>query len=724
MAVQVSYPGVYIDEFTPGAPIEGVSTSTAAFLGLAEKGPRNRATLIQSWDKFQETFGGFMLGVADAWLAQGLYGFFLNGGTTAYVVRISSATESTVPLPDRGASGDDALVVTALTEGSAGDNLSVTVTDTSRVDDALSKSTNIAVTSVTNGRKTLAVANAGTVTPGSYVMVVKDSTKVVRRVESVTATTIVFKTALPTTPDFTGGNVNDVLVVAALAPATIQTMTSRTALTMANAQHGFAPGDSVVAKKGAKQSPGVVQGVSGAAITLSGALVGTDDYSGGTLQLANLQAGGRRLRVLAPATLALNQALPPGTLVAITSGTNTEFVRVASAGGDLVLLDAPGLVNGYALDDPEAPPILTSAEFDLVVLDASTGSSTTYPRVSMDGRHPAYWGKAVTSPLVRLALPDTPAATPPADPRPKSGSYPLTGGAADDPAASWTKLNGDPASYLDPLMGRQDISLIAVPGAIDKNLQSLLIAHCESTYDRFAILDSIPDADIDGVTDQFAGVRSSKGFAALYYPWISVRNPATGDTELWPPSGHLAGIYARTDQSRGVHKAPANTNIRGALGVEALLSNAEQGPINLLGINALRVFPGQSQPIVWGARTTAGDLDRNWQYVNIRRLFIFLEQSIQRGIRGSVFEPNDLALWQKLKRTITNFLTQVWKDGALFGAKPEDAFYVRIDEALNPPSTRALGRLYIEVGVVPTYPAEFIVLRIGIWDGGAEVSES
>ena len=143
-----------------------------------------------------------------------------------------------------------------------------------------------------------------------------------------------------------------------------------------------------------------------------------------------------------------------------------------------------------------------------------------------------------------------------------------------------------------------------------------------------------------------------------------------------------------------------------------------------MGIDVLRVFPGQSQPVVWGARTTAGDLDRNWQYVNIRRLFIFLEQSIEQGIRWAVFEPNDLALWQKLKRSISEFLAQVWRDGALFGAKTEDAFYVRIDEALNPPSTRALGRLYIEVGVVPTYPAEFIILRIGIWQGGSEVSES
>ncbi|TCO17194.1 hypothetical protein EV652_11822 [Kribbella steppae] len=718
MAVQVSYPGVYIEEFGPAAPIEGVSTSTAAFLGVAEKGPRNTATLIQSWDKFQEVFGGFLSG-PEAWLAQGAYGFFLNGGTTAYVVRVSDAEESAADLPDRDTGV--ALTAIAVAEGPAGDTVTVTVTDSSRVDDALAKVGGLPIAEVKNARKTLMVATSAPFEAGSFVTVVKGAERVTRRVASVAADSVVLTTALPSTPDFTNGLITGALVVASAAPAAITTMTSRTVLAMSDANHGLSPGDSVIAKVGTKESPGTIQGVSGATITLAGALIGTDDYTGGTLRLADLPLGARRLRVVSPATVALNQVVPPGTLLAITAGATTEYVRVASSGGDIIALDAPGLTSTYGLTDPETPPVLTSAEFDLVVFDGSAGASTTYPRLGVDSRHPTYWGTVVDSSVVRLTNPEEAA---PADSRPAPGTYPLVGGVADDRAASWQKLLNSPSTYLDPLGARQDISLVVVPGATDPNLQSALVGHCESLYDRFALLDSLPAASIETVTDQFATVRSSKGFAALYYPWIQVRNPATGVAELWPPAGHIAGIYARTDQTRGVHKAPANTNIRGSLGVESLLSNAEQGPINLLGINALRIFPGQAQPVVWGARTTAGDLDRNWQYVNIRRLFVFLEQSIERGIRGSVFEPNDLQLWQRLKRTITNFLTQVWKDGALFGAKPEEAFYVRIDEVLNPPSTRSLGRLYIEVGVVPTYPAEFIVLRIGIWDGGAEVSES
>ena len=188
----------------------------------------------------------------------------------------------------------------------------------------------------------------------------------------------------------------------------------------------------------------------------------------------------------------------------------------------------------------------------------------------------------------------------------------------------------------------------------------------------------------------------------------------------------MAGLYARIDGSRGVHKAPAGVeaNVRGALGVERALTDVEQGLLNVpSGVNVVRVFRPGGQPIVWGARTTASGVNSNWQYVNIRRLFIYLEQSISEGIRWAVFEPNNLELWGKLKRSITAFLTNVWRDGALFGATAPEAFYVRIDEALNPDDQRALGRLTVEIGIRPSYPAEFIVVRIGIWEGGAQITE-
>ena len=257
-------------------------------------------------------------------------------------------------------------------------------------------------------------------------------------------------------------------------------------------------------------------------------------------------------------------------------------------------------------------------------------------------------------------------------------------------------------------------------------VQQAVIAHCEQMADRFAVLDARPGLGLFGagsIEEQRKGLDSTRGYAALYYPSLRVPRVGPGAPILVPPSGHVCGIIARSDNTRGVHKAPANEIVNGALGVERLMSNVDHGQLNLQGINVIRLFQTGGRPILWGARTTATS-DKNWMYASTRRLFLFLEESIEEGIRWAVFEPNNLQLWQKLKRTITEFLTRVWRDGALFGETAEQAFYVRIDETLNPDSERALGRLYIEIGIRPAYPAEFIIVRIGIWQGGSEVTET
>jgi phage tail sheath protein FI len=280
------------------------------------------------------------------------------------------------------------------------------------------------------------------------------------------------------------------------------------------------------------------------------------------------------------------------------------------------------------------------------------------------------------------------------------------------------------------------VNFIAIPdrptaaGQSMLTVQQSLITHCELMADRFAVLDSDPGVELFGapvapatstLEQQRRGLDSTRGYAGLYAPWLRVIPENDGPPILVPPSGHVCGIFARSDASRGVHKAPANEIVNGSLGVERRISLIEQGQLNLIGINIVQVFQDGGRPILWGARTTA--TDTNWQYVNIRRLFLYLEESIQEGIKWAVFEPNNQALWQKLKRTLTDFLTRSWRDGALFGAKAAEAFYVRIDDALNPFSEQQLGRLHIEIGVRPSYPAEFIIVRIGIWDGGSEVSE-
>ncbi|SEB02421.1 MULTISPECIES: phage tail sheath subtilisin-like domain-containing protein [unclassified Mycobacterium] len=731
MAVQVSWPGVYIDEFEPGAPIQGVGTSTPVFLGIAERGPRNTPTRIFSWDEFVTTFGGF-LPDRGAWLAQSVFGFFTNGGTNCYVVRVSTAAMGTVDLPFRGGGGN-AVTATAIAEGPEGNAIKLTVRDTSRSKAVMKQLMSRGIAAMVDRKNFKLTGGVANYNPNDTITVTNGTEIQSGDIDTVTAPDMIkLKADLAGNTDFTGGTVyRDTVRVLSQTKGVNTVSADRLTLTLADAQHSFAIGDAVTVVKGGNSADATLRDVAGAILTLAAPLGGNFDFNASNVRMANLGVNTKRIRLVTPKGLSLTTAFPRGSLLEVKpqGGGAATYLRVAGSGGDEVQLDS-GLPATIALpDNPAQAPEVSTADFDLVVQAPAATRVETFTYLSMDARSPGYWGTAVRSNAVSLAA-AKPLGTPATgDDRPLAGDRTTAGGVADDRASSWQSLTTTPAQYLNPLARLRDVSLIAVPGGTTPEVQQALIAHCELLKDRFAVLDarrtedgSSDDLGITGVMNQFAQVRSADGYAALYYPWIQVRHPATGALELWPPSGHILGVCARTDADRGVHKAPANTNIRGALGVQKVLSDQEQGPLNLLGVNVLRVFPGQSQPQVWGARTTAGDLDTNWLYVNIRRLFIYLEQSLERGIRWAVFEPNDLELWQKLKRSISDFLTQAWRDGALFGAKPEDAFYVRIDEVLNPPATRALGRLYIEIGVVPTYPAEFIILRIGIWDGGGEIT--
>lgn len=269
---------------------------------------------------------------------------------------------------------------------------------------------------------------------------------------------------------------------------------------------------------------------------------------------------------------------------------------------------------------------------------------------------------------------------------------------------------------LEQFEAIDEIALVAAPGVLSASVQTALIDHCEKMGDRFALLDGqrtsqyLPDA-VKG------GVRNSD-YAALYFPWIQVYDPASQDNLNVPPSAHVAGVYARVDAERGVHKAPANAVIRGALGVESRLSKAHQDGLNPDGINVIRNFNGAVT--LWGARTLGGDANGEWKYVNVRRLFLFLRESIDNGTRWVVFEPNEPGLWAKITRNVTAFLTTVWNAGALFGVTPQEAFYVKCDAETNPPEIRDQGQVVTEIGVAVVRPAEFAVFRLSQWTGQAQ----
>lgn len=255
-----------------------------------------------------------------------------------------------------------------------------------------------------------------------------------------------------------------------------------------------------------------------------------------------------------------------------------------------------------------------------------------------------------------------------------------------------------------------EISIALAPGMWSSSVQSALIIHCETLKDRFAIIDPPDDLDIEGIRE-FREPIDTK-YAAIYYPWIVVRDPFLKRDVHLAPSGHLAGVYARVDVERGVHKAPANEVVRGIRfkdGFVRDVSKREQDLLNPRNINALRNFPGRGQR-VWGARVLTSDA--SWKYVNVRRLFIFVEESIDEGTQWVVFEPNDEPLWARVRATITNFLTTVWRSGALEGTKPEEAFFVKCDLTTMTQADIDNGRLICIIGIAPVKPAEFVIFRI------------
>jgi phage tail sheath protein FI len=262
-------------------------------------------------------------------------------------------------------------------------------------------------------------------------------------------------------------------------------------------------------------------------------------------------------------------------------------------------------------------------------------------------------------------------------------------------------------------------------GAIDveglKAIQLAMIAHCELMSDRVAILDTPPGLTAQKVREwrmDVAGYDSK--YAALYWPWVKVMDPSSGRPTMMPPSAAMAGIWARTDATRGVHKAPANEIVRGAIDLELNITKGEHDTLNPIGINCIRAFPGQGIR-VWGARTLSSDPE--WRYLNVRRLFNFVEKSILLGTNWVVFEPNDQLLWDRVRRTVDMFLRRIWQTGALFGNTPSQAYFVLCDEQNNPPENRDAGILTVEIGIAPVKPAEFVVFRLSQLADGAALEE-
>jgi len=321
---------------------------------------------------------------------------------------------------------------------------------------------------------------------------------------------------------------------------------------------------------------------------------------------------------------------------------------------------------------------------------------------------------------------------------PPKGTFALSGGEA--PSA--TSIAVEPNEYVGSAADRtgfagleavDEVTMLAVPdlaAALQqemitleqfKSVQLAMIAHCELMADRVAILDPPPALNAQRIKEwrvDDAGYDSK--YATLYWPWLKIMDPLSGAPTFMPPSGTVSGIWARNDDTRGVHKAPANEVCRGVVSLETNITKGEHDQLNPVAVNCIRSFPGQGIR-VWGARTLSSDPE--WRYLNVRRLFNYVEESILRGTNWVVFEPNDYKLWESVTRTGESFLRRVWRDGALFGQTAAEAFFVKCDAENNPPENRDVGILTVEIGIAPVKPAEFVVFRISQFADGSGLSE-
>ena len=414
----------------------------------------------------------------------------------------------------------------------------------------------------------------------------------------------------------------------------------------------------------------------------------------------------------------------PGDIVMFTEGNAVEYNKVEKNQDNVITFEKDFSAD---ITDTDLLPskVITTCELSLEVKYADT--TETYENVSFNIEAANFIEKKTAkSDLIAVTYSgsnetgDLLAAL--ADDAGDVVAVEFTGGsngsAADLTAADFIGTDGGAGNRtgIQSFLDNDVVSIMAVPGVTDPNVQLTLVAHCENLGSRFAVLDLPRNAR---KIDEIIAHRDifSSSYAGLYHPWLQVFDPLDKKNIAIPPSGSVIGLFARSDNSRGVHKAPANEVIKACVGLDCQFNKGEQDMLNPKGVNLIRSFPGQGIR-VWGARTAS--TDPSWEYVNIRRLFIFIEESIKANTNWAVFEPNDQALWTRVQRTISVFLNNMWRNGSLAGASADEAFFVNIGRNTMSQDDIDNGRLVCVIGVAPVKPAEFVIFRITQNTGSAE----
>ncbi|MFI9455226.1 phage tail sheath family protein [Amycolatopsis sp. NPDC052450] len=738
-------PGVYVEEIDAGPrPIAGVSTSTAGMVGVTQRGPTGgKPKLVTNFLEFQTTFGGFLpepdQPVRDRWAgdpAEGgrwwlfplaVKGFFDNGGQRLYVKRVVSGGATAAS----GTLGQGLVSAIARDAAAGATSLELrhlvgfTGTDTIKIFRG-GDNVNIGggtITSYTaNGRIQLDSPLAAEVKAGRG-----DYVQVGDRV----ATSSVRFSASSTGSWGAGVEVRVQPSVSAALPVLAEPSQGPLFVTQF-AEESPENSDTVVVTAVPGLAPGPLPDDVWILINERRFQVQVGEPADGKVTLtlpANtthprwpVGLGVRRVRLAntgAGRTLRIGGAsrLYENAVTQLDVGSGLRTLRVVSIANDLVTFDA---------DTPAQ--VFESAKLNLVEATVDTRftgqgggtASETFRNLRLGpDTDPASLSAVLASQSKLVSATTLPGlSTDPAQfPTPATGvSLPLSDNGADVfeelSVGDFVGTDGGSGKRtgIVALEDIDEISVCAVPGVWAGTVESALVTHCELLKDRFAILDPQDGLDIEGI--QTFRESFDTRYAALYYPWLVASDPSTNQFVEVPPSGHLAGIYARTDTERGVHKAPANVVIRGIRrtdGIAQDVTKRHQDLLNPKGINAIRFFPGLGQR-VWGARTLSSDTV--WKYINVRRLFLFIEESIDEGTQWVVFEPNDESLWALVRQTVSNFLTTVWRSGALAGTTAGEAFFVTCDRSTMTEDDLANGRLICEIGVAPVFPAEFVIFRI------------
>ena len=575
-------PGVYVEEYDSGAtPMQGVSTSTAGFVGLAERGPViGQPQLVTSFADYKRMYGGYLSQAAygsNRFLPYAVEQFFANGGARAYIMRAVPGDAKAATLTT------GVLKLTAANPGAWAEDLRVVVTPASK-----------AKTQV------LAVNGAD--------------------------------------------------------------------LTLKNAD-GFNPGDVVELFDGKTAAHATVKSVLDKVVTLDAPC---------TLDVADTKVG--TAKYIKTCEITLTARL----------GETVETFENLSL--------KPDALNNVCVK---------TAKSDLICVEVTAAKAPAAPAPKEKDKD----GKEIPAPV------------------PKAASivpYELCGGSGSELVL--TLQGGSNGSVLtvtpDAFLGKDDgpgkrtglqafqengnVSIMAIPGVTAPEVQASLIAFCENKKSCFAILDVPMELKKTNDVANFRDMYDST-YAAMYHPWLEMYDAGSKRSAYFPPSGAMAGIYARTDIERGVHKAPANEVVRGCTGLSCAYNEGEQDILNPIGVNLIRSFTGRGIR-VWGARTISSN--GLWKYLNVRRLFIYVEESIKANTNWVVFEPNSTTLWNRVTRTIETFLATCWRDGALAGSTPSEAFFVECGPTTMTQDDIDNGRLICQIGIAPVKPAEFVIFRI------------